>query len=67
MLRFFCDICHNECKDPEFIFDATIMETIDSYDLTSQKLNVQAQKKMEKRQIQICKTCYDKNIKTLIK
>ena len=66
-LKFFCDICEKECNDPEFVFDGTVMEIKEIFDLTQNKLNVPVQRKMEKKQIQICKGCYEKNLKSLLK
>jgi len=67
MLKFYCDICQKECNDPDFIFDATIMENKEVFDLTNPKINGASHKVPSKRQIQICRGCYEKNIKSLLK
>ena len=61
--RIFCDICSEECKDNTFVFEATIMEMV-GVDIASKDFNPQA--RMNKKQIQVCKACYEKNIKELI-
>lgn len=57
-LKIFCDICDEECKDKDFMFDAKIMQTI--YFLNENKTVPQ------QRNIQICKKCYDKHFKKTI-
>lgn len=55
MIKFLCDICRNE-PEPDFLFDGTIFESKLPFDVE----NMQVQKKLTKRQIHICKKCFDK-------
>jgi len=65
MMRFYCDVCEKELLDPEFVFDATIMENKEVFDIMDKTLT--PRKQMSKKQIQLCKECYEKNIKGLLK
>lgn len=64
-MRFYCDVCEKELLDPEFVFDATIMENKEVFDIMDKTLT--PRKQMSKKQIQLCKECYEKNIKGLLK
>lgn len=64
MIKAFCDSCEKEISDPEFYFEATVAEVKTGFDLTSPNLN--AQKQMHKRSINVCRECYkDKFVKLL--
>ena len=65
MIKFFCDCCQKEINNPDFMFEATLMEIKTGYDLINPKLN--PQKQMHKRLIQICKECFDKYFAKLLK
>ena len=60
-------MCTKECNDPNFIFDATIMENKEVYDLVKNGLNSKPQRVVNKRQIHICNKCFKKNIEKLLK
>ena len=62
--RIFCDVCSEECKDNTFVFEATIMEMV-GVDIASKDFNPQA--RMQKKMAQVCKDCYEKSIKKLLK
>lgn len=64
-LKIFCDVCGNEPKDTTFVFEAEIMEVRDIYSVTETNLN--PKKQMFKKQVQICKECYEKHIKPHLK
>jgi len=61
--KIFCDCCGEETKDLNFVFEATIMEMV-GVDIASKDFNPQA--KMSKKQVQVCKSCYEKSIKPLL-
>jgi hypothetical protein len=65
MIKYFCDVCGKEPKDTNFVFEATIAEMRDVYDVAGKNLN--PRKQMNKQMIQICRECYEKNIKKLLK
>ena len=62
--RIFCDVCGEECLDKTFVFEATIMEMV-GVDIASKDFNPQA--RMQKKQVQVCKGCYEEHIKSHLK
>jgi hypothetical protein len=63
MLKIICDVCSKEITDMEFMFEATIMEMRKSYT----GMEMKEVQKMDKKQVQVCRECYEKNIKNLLK
>lgn len=64
MIKIFCDCCGQEPVNPDFVFEATIMEigvTLNAKDITAPS------KQIYKRMIQICQECYKKNIEPILK
>ena len=55
MIKFLCDVCFKEPTE-DFLLDGTIFETKFPFDVE----NVTAQKRLTKRQIHICRVCFDK-------
>lgn len=64
MFKIFCDVCSKEVVDRDFVFEATIAEVITGYDVLAKNLN--ATKQMQKKTAQVCRECYEKNIKPLL-
>jgi hypothetical protein len=54
-IKIFCDICEKEALDPDFIFEATKLESVISLDGVN---DLTAKKRMDKKMIQICRGCY---------
>ena len=52
-----CDICNHE-PDKDFILAGTIFESVVPFDME----NIAGQKRLTKREIHICKVCFDKFI-----
>ena len=65
MFKIICDICEKEVTDKDFVFEATIAEMINGYDVLSKNLN--QTKQMVKKTTQVCRACYEKNIKPHLK
>lgn len=65
LFKIICDICEKEVTDRDFVFEATIAEVINGYDVLSKNLN--PTKQMQKKTTQVCRECYEKNIKPLLK
>jgi hypothetical protein len=63
--KVYCDICEKEVKDKDFVFEATIAEVINGFDVLSKNLN--PTKQMQKKMAQACRECYEKDIKPLLK
>lgn len=63
MLKIYCDVCKQEVLDTDFVFEAKSAEVKD--DLTGG--SPVAQKQVEKKMIQICKECFDKHLRELLK
>lgn len=61
MIKRFCDQCEKECKEQDFRFDGVVIEIKTVSSLISG--NLQQQPKMEKKEIHLCRTCYDKKFK----
>ena len=61
MIRRFCDNCQEECKEQDFRFDGMIVEIKTISSLVSGSL--QQQPRMEKKEIHLCRKCYDKKFK----
>ena len=64
MITIICDICKQEIKNQDFMFDATVKELKDLLEVGNGGLNTQ--KKLDVKNIQICKECYYKRINSLI-
>lgn len=66
-LKIFCDSkdCDKELNDLDFVFEGTIMEMRDSFDLGNP--NAGAKKQMMKRQIHFCRDCFKKHLMEEIK
>ena len=62
-IKIICDICGKEPNDPDFCFEATIMEIRTS--LAGQALS--PKKEIRKELIQICRECFEKHISKLLK
>jgi len=56
MIKFYCDVCGEELKDMDFIFEGTIMESKDVLNMSGKQMNTD--KQMSKKQIQVCKKCF---------
>ena len=62
MIIIKCDICGKECRDPDFMFEAEVIEVKTAIDSKSLSQSKQAVKKM----IQLCCDCYKKKIEPLL-
>ena len=63
--KIICDCCEKEVTDKDFVFEATIAEMVNGYDVLSKNLN--PTKHMVKKTTQVCRDCYEEFIKPHLK
>lgn len=59
MIKAFCDCCDKEIKDVGFMCEINILHTVINL--------IDNTKQPQKKNLQICKDCYDKHLKKTIK